>query len=367
MNQDSVNQDSVNQNGMNQDDVNQNAWMTDVLLRLLNTPSPTGFTEQAVSLIETELRKLGVQPRRSRKGALSWTVPGMSPEARHLALSAHTDTLGAMVKAILPGGRLRLSQLGSYDWATIEGEYVTVHLQSGSTLSGTVVNEYQSLHVWGNTLRELRRDAENLELRLDALHDGQPLERAADTRALGVQVGDFVSFEPRAVLTPSGYLKSRHLDDKACVAILLDVTRQLLLRPAPMTVSGYVTTYEEVGHGAAPGFGDADELIALDMAAVGRGQQSSEHHATLCIKDSSGPYDFGLSTRLRTAAQRAGIELKTDIYPQYSSDASAAWRAGHDLPAALIGPGVDASHAYERTHLDALDACVKLLLTYCHT
>ena len=347
--------------------MNPDTWMTDVLLRLLNTPSPTGFTEQAVTLIEGEVRALGIETRRSRKGALSWTLPGTSPDGRHLALSAHTDTLGAVVKAILPGGRLRLSQLGSYDWATIEGEYVTLHLQSGQTLSGTVVNGFQSLHVWGNRLRELRRDAENIEVRLDALHHGQPLTRAADTRALGVQVGDFVSFEPRAVLLPSGYLKSRHLDDKACVMILLEVTRQLLAQPAAITVSGYVTTYEEVGHGAAPGFGEASELIALDMAAVGRGQESSEHHATLCIKDSSGPYDFGLNTRLRAAAERAGLDLKTDVYPQYSSDASAAWRAGHDLPAALIGPGVDASHAYERTHLDALDACVKLLVTYCRS
>ena len=345
-------------------------FMLDFLLKLLNTPSPTGFTDAAVTLIEEELRGLGVPTHRTLKGALHWTLPGSSSSdkqnTRHLALSAHTDTLGAMVKAILPDGRLRLSQLGGYDWATIEGAYVRVHTQAGRQISGTVVNEYQSLHVWGERLRELRRSADNLEVRLD-----EAVFSATDTRTIGIEVGDFVSFEPRAVLMPAGYLKSRHLDNKASVAILLELTRQLLTQPAPITVSGWITTYEETGHGAAPGFavpgfGEATELITLDMAAVGRGQTSSEHHATLCVKDSGGPYDHALGNRLRAAAGRAGLDLKIDIYPHYSSDATAAWRAGHDLPAALIGPGVDASHAYERTHTDALDACVNLLVTYCH-
>ncbi|AWN21943.1 peptidase M42 [Deinococcus irradiatisoli] len=343
------------------------AFPTEFLLRLLNTPSPTGLTGQATALIEQEVRALGLEPRRTRKGALSWTLPGTDRAAGHLALSAHTDTLGAMVKAILPDGRLRLSPLGGYDWATVEGEYVQVHRQSGDTLSGTVVNDCQSFHVWAPKLRELRRDEGNLAVRLDDRTDS-----AEQTRALGVEVGDFVSFDPRAVLTPAGYLKSRHIDDKACVAALLEISRQLLERPAPVTVSCWVTTYEEVGHGAAPSFavpelGEADELIALDMAAVGSGQTSSEHHVTLCVKDGSGPYDHALNSRLRQAARRAGIDLKVDIYTYYSSDASAAWRAGQDLPTALIGPGVDASHAYERTHLDALDATVQLVLTYCHT
>lgn len=337
-----------------------NPEISEFLLRLLGTPSPTGMTERAVTLIEAQVRSLGLETRRSRKGGLSWTLPGTDSGAGHLALSAHADTLGAMVKMILPNGRLRLTQLGSYDWATIEGEYVTVHGQDGVSVTGTVVNDYQSLHVWGPQLRDLRRSADNLEVRLDAVTFS-----AADTRALGLEVGDFVSFDPRAVLTPAGYLKSRHLDNKASVAILLEITRQLLVAPAPMTVSCFITTYEEVGHGAAPGFGEASEVIALDMAAVGRGQASSEHHVTLCVKDSSGPYDHALSNRLRRAAQRGGVDLKVDIYPYYSSDASAAWGAGHDLPAALIGPGVDASHAYERTHLDALEASVALVLAYC--
>lgn len=336
----------------------------DFLLRLLNTPSPTGYTAQATELIAAEVEALGLTVTRSRKGALSWTVAGQTElgqpaqHPRHIALSAHTDTLGAMVKDILPSGRLRLTQLGGYDWATIEGEYVTIHTQRGD-LTGTVVNDRQSTHVWGQALRDLKRSGDNLEIRID-----QDTRSAQQTRALGVEVGDFVSFDPRAVLTPAGYLKSRHLDNKAGVAILLSLTRLLLQSPVSATVSFFVTTYEEVGHGAAPGFGAATELIAIDMAAVGGAQSSHEHHVTLCVKDSTGPYDHALSNQLRGAAARAGLDLKVDIYPYYGSDASAAMLAGHDLPAALIGPGVDASHAYERTHLDALEASVALLLSH---
>nr|WP_293913763.1 M42 family metallopeptidase [Deinococcus sp.] len=338
--------------------------MVEFLLRLLNTPSPTGLTEGAVALIEAELSTLGVQARRTRKGALHWILPGTDPRAGHigpkvLALSAHTDTLGAMIRAVLPDGRLRLTQLGGYDWTTIEGAYVTVHAQAGRSFTGTVVNDFQSGHIrQGGS--ELRRSGENLYVRLDEL-----VGSGHDVRALGIEVGDFVSFEPRAVLTPSGYLKSRHLDNKAGVAILVELTRRLVAQPVAITVCGWITVHEEVGHGAAPGFGDASELIVLDMAVVAGGQTSDERQATLCVKDSSGPYDHALSNRLRAAAHRAGVPLNIDTYPRYSSDASAAWSAGHDLPAALIGPGVDASHAYERTHVDALHACVSILTSYC--
>ncbi len=350
---------------------------TDFLLRLLNTPSPTGYTERATALIAAEVETLGLTVNRSRKGTLSWTLPnkvtGQATDGadgkRHIGLSAHTDTLGAMVKEILPHGRLGLSQLGGYDWATIEGEYVTVHTQTSEragepALTGTVVNNRQSTHVWGQALRDLKRSGDNLEVRLDV-----DTRSAAHTRSLGVSVGDFVSFDPRAVLTPAGYIKSRHLDNKAGVAALLSLTRLLLASPVAATVSCFVTTYEEVGHGAAPGFavaglGEVTELVAVDMAAVGGAQTSHEHGVTLCVKDSTGPYDFALSNQLRAAARRAGLDLMVDIYPYYGSDASAAMAAGHDLPAALIGPGVDASHAYERTHLDALEATVALLLAH---
>ena len=336
-------------------------YTLDVLLRLLATPSPTGFTEAALALVESELQKLGLQSQRTRKGALTWEVAGSG--AGHVTYSGHVDTLGAMVKAIKPNGRLLLWPLGGYDWATVEGEDVLVHRQNGETVSGTVVNVRQSTHVHGAALRDLRREAAVMEVRLDAVTGS-----AAETRALGIGVGDFVSFDARPRLTPAGYVKARHLDNKAAVAVFLAVTRELLQSPPVKTVAFHVTTYEEVGHGAATGIPPhTDELIAVDMAAVGDGQTSSEHHVTLCVADGGGPYDHALSSRLRQVAARSGVDRKVDIYPYCASDGTAAWRAGGDFPVALIGPGVDASHAYERTHTDALEATTALMLAYLGT
>lgn len=333
-------------------------YTLDVLLRLLNTPSPTGFTEEAVALIEQEVQALGVTPTRTRKGALTWEVPGTGEG--HVTFSGHTDTLGAMVKAVKPGGRLLLSTLGGYDWATVEGEDVRVHTQSGRTITGTVVNTRQSTHVHGAALRDLKREASVMEVRPD-----ERTSSAAETRALGVGVGDFVSFDARPRVTASGYIKSRHLDNKAAVAIFLAVTKELVNTPPAKTVAFHVTTYEEVGHGAATGIPPhTDELIAVDMAAVGEGQTSSEHCVTLCVADSGGPYDHALGNRLRAAARDAGLDLRVDLYPYYASDGTAAWRAGGDYPVALIGPGVDASHSYERTHTDALRDTAALMLAY---
>lgn len=200
------------------------AFTLDVLLRLLRTPSPTGFTEAAVRLIERELDALGVSSHRTKKGALTWEVPGTGEG--HVAFSGHVDTLGAMVKEIKPSGRLRLAMLGGYDWATVEGEYAQVHTQAGGVVTGTVVNTHQSTHVHGPALRELKREQAVMEIRLDAR-----TQSAEETRALGIEVGDFISFDPRAELTDAGYLKSRHLDNKAAVAVFLGVTHLLLQTP----------------------------------------------------------------------------------------------------------------------------------------
>jgi putative aminopeptidase FrvX len=339
--------------------------MVDKLRELLLIPSPTGYTDAACAWLETELKALGVTPQRTRKGALTWTLPGGTQAPR--AVAAHVDTLGAMVREVKYNGRLKLTPLGGFDPSTIEGEHCTVHTSSGTTLTGTVLSVKQSTHIFGADARELKRTFDTLEVRLDALLNGAQLANWHDTRALGVEVGDFVSWDPRTQVLENGYIKSRHLDNKAGVAAMLSVTRAVmqdgLELPAP--VHFLVTTYEEVGHGAAHGIpAEAEEVVAIDMAAVGDGQNSTEMHCSLCVKDSGGPYDHALGMRLRKLAKRAGLELKVDTYPFYSSDATAAWNAGADFRAALIGPGVDASHAFERTHTRALEDTAKLLLEY---
>lgn len=335
-------------------------YCKDTLLALLNIPSPSGFTEAALRFVETELRKMGIAPRRTPKGALLWTLAGESKPPR--AVASHIDTLGAMVKEIKDNGRLKLTSIGGYDWATVEGEYCLVHLREHK-LSGTVVNVKQSVHVFGAEARDLKRSDANLELRLDA-----EVNTPEEVRALGIEVGDFVTFDSRATFAGNGFIKGRHLDNKAAVAISLAVSKALTeneLKPAS-DIHFFVSNYEEVGHGAATGIPkDVSELLCIDMAAVGEGQTSDEYSVTLCVKDSSGPYDYGMNEGLKRLAKGQGIDLKLDIYPYYGSDASAAWSAGGSYRAALIGPGVDASHAYERTHEKSLAATSDLLLAYC--
>ncbi len=331
------------------------------LLELLRTPSPTGFTGAAVALVERALADLGVTSERTRKGALRWQLAGEG-RAPTRALAAHVDTLGAVVKEIKADGRVRLSPIGGYDWATIEGADVRVLPIDRAVVTGTVVNVKQSSHVHGPELRQLQRVEAVMEVRLDAL-----VASPADVAALGIAVGDAVAFESRPVVTDTGFIKARHLDDKACVATLLDLTEAFVrsgTRPAG-DLWFAVSTYEEVGHGGAALLPeDVEELLVLDMAAVGEGQTSRETGVTLCVKDSSGPYDEGLGRHLRRVAAAHEIDLAVDVYPFYMSDGSVAWRSGADVRVALVGPGVDASHAFERTHVRALSATFDLVAGY---
>lgn len=335
--------------------------MVEFLTRLLNTPSPTGFTEQAISLCEETLSTLpGLSLVRTNKGALVGTLPGES-DGPWRGLTAHVDTLGAMVKEIKPSGRLKLTKLGGYAWNTVEGEGLTVFTRSGETVRGCLLINKASAHVHGGDVGKTDRSDDAMEVRLDAR-----TASADETRGLGIGIGDFVAFDPRVELT-DGFIRSRHLDDKACVACMIYAAKAITgagLKPAVTTVL-HVSNYEEVGHGAAAGIpGEVSELISVDMAAVGDGQASDEFHATLCVKDSGGPYHHGLNQRLRELAETYHIPHKIDIYPYYGSDGEAFWRAGGDVALALIGPGVDASHNYERTHTEALMATARWCLAY---
>ena len=336
-------------------------YLIDFLTRLLNTPSPTGYSERAIDLCAQELGKFPfLELRRTRKGALVARWQGKS-DAAPRALTAHADTLGAMVKEVKGSGRLKLTKIGGYAWNTVEGEGCNVFTRQGVTVRGSLLLTKASAHVHSSEVGDLKRSDDNMEVRLDAR-----TASVDETRGLGIEVGDFIAFDPRVEVT-NGFVRSRYLDDKACVACVLAAVQALAsagLQPA-QTTTLHISNYEEVGHGAASGFPqDLAELLVVDMAAVGDGQASDEFHATLCVKDSGGPYHQGLNERLRMLAEIYAIPHKIDIYPYYGSDGEAYWRAGGDVAVALIGPGVDASHNYERTHLDALLATTRWVLAY---
>lgn len=331
------------------------------LTKLLNIKSPTGHTEPAISFVEERFKNLGLTTRRTQKGALIATLEGHNTKEAY-TLSAHVDTLGCMVKEICADGTLKLTQIGGYAWTTIEGEHVQVETLDGTFIEGTILTTVASSHVHGGKTNATERNETTLRVRLD-----EKVFTAKDTEALGIQVGDFVHLDPRTKVLPSGFIKSRHLDDKACVISLFGIAEHFVtsnIKPSH-TTHFFISNYEEVGHGASSSIPeDTVELLALDMAAPGTGQTSDEFSVTICVKDSSGPYDYEMKKRLVTLAKDNNIPYKIDIYPFYGSDGSAALRAGHDVRVGLIGPGVDSSHSFERTHIDAIKATIDLGIAY---
>jgi putative aminopeptidase FrvX len=336
-------------------------FLLEFLTELLNTPSPTGFTHHAITLTSKTLKQFSeLDLSATRKGALVADWPGEERNTPR-GLTAHVDTLGAMVKEIKGNGRLKLTNIGGFAWNTVEGEGCTVFTQDDQEIRGSVLLVKASGHVHGAEVKDTKRDANVMEVRLDA-----KTSSPEETRELGIEVGDFVAFDPRVEIN-NGFIRSRHLDDKACVAAIAAAVKALHdagLKPKQHTTLHF-SNYEEVGHGASAGFpDDLAELVTVDMAALGDGQTSDEFHATLCVKDSGGPYHYSLNQRMRQLAEQYEIPYKVDIYPYYGSDGEAYWRAGGDVAVSLIGPGVDASHSYERTHMDALVATTNWVIAY---
>lgn len=335
-------------------------YLVKTLVDLLNTPSPTGDTEYAISFVQQELDYMGVSTRVTTKGALVATLDGLRND-KPRALTAHVDTLGAMVVSIKTNGRLKLAPLNGVNWPTVESEGVSVATRSGRQIRGSIVLKNGALHV-NKEAATATRNADTMEVRLD-----ERTSNAEETRLLGIEIGDFVYFDPRVEKSDSGFIRSRFLDDKACVACLLAALKALhdsKITPAERT-SVLISNYEEVGHGGRDGLpDDLCELVVLDMACIGEGLTGDEFHCSLCVKDGGGPYSKRLNDRLRTIAERRGIDLKLDYYPFYSSDGTVYWRSGGQAEVALIGPGVDTSHGYERTHIEALVDTAALIAEY---
>lgn len=338
-------------------------FMVDLLVQLLKTPSPTGYTTHALHLVRETLANLKLDTRFNTKGGLIATWQGKT-NSRGRALTAHVDTLGAMVKEIdAASGRLRLSKIGGLSWNSVEGETCSIITHGGRVYRGAIMPHKASVHVHGmSEVEKGERSDTTMEVRLDA-----KVQSGAETRQLGIEVGDFVAFDARPEVTDTGFIRSRHLDDKASVACIVTACKALLdagQRPAQRTTV-LISHYEEVGHGAATGIpADVKEVLAIDMAAVGPGQNSDEYSVGICVKDSGGPYSPEMKQLLMQLCHNADIPFKLDIYPYYGSDVGPIWRSGADVIAGLIGPGVDASHHYERTHVESLIATVRLIIEF---
>lgn len=332
----------------------------DLLNHLVNTASPSGYTTSIMKEIALFLEENKISYKKTNKGAIIATFDGNNNH-QHRLLTAHTDTLGAIVKEVKSSGRLKLNKIGGFNWNAVEGEYCTIHTADGKKIRGTILMHETTVHVYAGA-GELKRDDQHIEVRID-----EKVFSAQDTRALGIEVGDFVSFDVRFEQTDSGFIKSRHLDDKASTALLLQLMKMLKETNTvlPYTTHFYISNNEEIGYGGNSNIPEqVVEYIAVDMGAIGDGQMSDEYTVSICAKDSSGPYHYELTQQLVKLAKENNIPYKLDIYPYYGSDASAAIRAGFDVRHALFGPGIESSHAYERTHIDSLKATAELLAAY---
>lgn len=328
------------------------------IVKLCKIPSPSGYTQKVREYLVKELEKLGFKAQVTTKGSVLACLGG---KGEHLVLAAHVDTLGAMVRAIKPSGRLRFTKIGGYPENNIENENVIIHTRDGKEFTGTVYINGPAAHVYQDS-GAAKRDDNSMEVVID-----EEVKSKDDTFKLGISVGDFISLDARTILTPSGFIKSRHLDDKASAGILLGLAKLVADKKLKLKrkVTILFTTYEEVGHGASSGLPkDTVEMISVDMGAVGDDLGTDEYKVSICAKDSGGPYDYDVTTALIETAKAQKLNYAVDIYPFYGSDVEGSLRAGYDLKHGLIGPGVFASHGYERTHSKGVENTLKLLRAY---
>ena len=329
-------------------------------VELLAIDSPTGFTKVAADWVKKEFEALGFSATLTNKGGVLVDLGGADAE-NALLLEAHTDTLGGMVAEVKGNGRLRLTNLGGMRAENSETENVRVYTRTGRIIEGTLQLCNASVHVNG-AFADTKRSFDTTEVLLD-----ENVKSADDARALGIEVGDIVCFDPRTRVTASGYIKSRFLDDKLSVGILLGFAKYLADNRITLSrrVYVHVTVYEEVGHGGAASVpAGVTEAISVDMGCVGDGLTCTERQVSICAKDSGGPYSYEVVGKLIDAAKATGADYAVDVYPHYGSDVEATLGGGADVRHGLIGSGVYASHGYERSHRDGVRNTLLVLRGY---
>ncbi len=338
--------------------MNTTDYIIETLEKLVNIPSPSGYTREVMEFVKKEADNFGYSSQYNQRGGLIISVAGKKQET--IGLSAHVDTLGAMVRSVDSEGTLRFTLIGGYTMHSVEGAYCSIHTRDGRTYTGTILIKSSSVHSYDDA-RTIERTDRNMLIRID-----EPVKSKEDVLELGINSGDYISFDAKFQYTEKGFIKSRHLDDKASVAVLLGMLREMSQQKMvpENSLKLLISNYEEVGYGASCLPDEITELLAVDMGAVGDDLNGSEYSVTICAKDSAGPYDYEMANRLIALAKEHEIDYVVDIFPHYASDVSCALRSGNDIRGALIGQGVHASHGMERTHRLGLENTLKLLKAY---
>ncbi|MGL5575037.1 MAG: M42 family metallopeptidase [Sarcina sp.] len=334
-------------------------YLLNTAKELLEFDSPTGYCFEIMDKVEEMVKDFGYKFERNRKGNGIITVEGKSNE-EVIGLAAHVDTLGAMVRSITSSGTLKFTLLGGPIVPTLDSEYCRVRTRNGKVYEGTFLSTSPAVHVYKDAT-DKKRDPENMEVRIDEV-----VKSKEDVEKLGIAVGDFICIDPKTTITESGFVKSRFIDDKASVAILLALLESMSREKIVpnYTTKILISTYEEVGHGSASIPNDITELISVDMGCIGEDLTCTEYDVSICAKDSGGPYDYNITTDFINIAKDNELSYAVDIYPFYGSDTVAALRGGNNIRGGLIGPGVHASHGMERTHYEGMENTLKLLYLY---
>ncbi len=339
------------------------SFVQEALLRLLRTPSPSGRTDQVMQMIGEYLDAIGVPFELTRRGTLIATLAGDVEEGPHRAIVVHADTIGCMVRGIKENGRLRLEPIGTHSARFSEGARVTIFADDvDRTYTGTILPLKASGHAFGAEVDTQPVGWSHVELRIDEL-----IDNAADVGRLGIAIGDYVSLDSVPVLTDTGFVQARHLDDKAGIAAVLGAFKAVVDAGVVLPLKTHlgVTIAEEVGLGASHGLNaDVAEMLSVDNAVVAPGQSSRENIVNIAMQDSHGPFDFHLTRRLAAMCRELDIPFERDVFGSYRSDVASALEAGAEMRAALIGFGVDASHGYERTHVDGIRRVGELVAAY---
>lgn len=326
---------------------------------LFTCDSPTGYTDNVIKVVENYVKEYGFDYQITNNGTLKVTIKGQD-SSKIVATSAHVDTLGLMVRSIKGNGSLALTTLGGPITATLDGEYCVVYTRDNKKYTGTILSTSPATHVYSDA-NSKSRSIDNLEVRLDEV-----VKSAADVKKLGIENGDIVCYDPKFTITESGFLKTRFIDDKASAVILLMLLKYFKDNNITLKYDTqiYFVVYEEVGHGASIVDENIDEFVTLDMGCVGLDLAGNEFAVSICAKDSGGPYDYELTTRLINLSKENKLNYTVDIFPYYGSDIGAARRAGVDFKGALVGSGVSASHGMERTHIQGIENTLKLIYLY---
>lgn len=335
-------------------------YLLETFNKYIDIPSPGGYTHNIIKVAKNEFHEMGIDTKLTKKGGLIASIEGEKDDEQ-ITISAHVDTLGLMVKDITSDGKLKFHKIGGGSWNSIEGENCYILNRKGKKFRGSILPRYASSHIYGEAANNTIRDENNMLVRID-----ERVHTKEDVLELGIRVGDFIYLDTRTEITENGFIKSRYIDDKSAVAVVFSMCKYLKknnIKPK-YTTNFFLSNYEEVGHGVSAIPEKTKEFIAIDIGIVGAGQESDEYSVSIVAKDKKSPYDFELRNMLVDIAEKNDISYKVDVYKRYGSDATQAIHSGVDVNFACVGPGTDASHHYERTHIEAIENTAKLLIAY---